>query len=517
MNSIISIVNHIPQENLPVVLIVTVLSLIVILVALIIILIWRIKQVSELKASHSKLMRSFGELDEQAKLIVKTDLELNKAQEELDKRLHSLEALQKTSRLISTTLDEEEIFHRLDQPLMTDLGFEKYLILIFDEKNKLQCRIHSGYTKEATQYILSNLENDTSLNEALKQGHTFSSANAPKQRKEKIAQLFNVEHFVLSAILTQNGIIGIVFVGNRSDASAVTQGDEELLSILANQIGQSVENARLFEQVYRSSQMLESKVQERTKQLASALEEVKKISKTKSEFISAVSHELRTPLTSIKGYASILMTGKVGELPEQVKERLEKVNKHSDNLVKLINDLLDISRIESGRVEMKFVKCSMASLIENVRDLLTPQIKEKNLQLETNIASNTPEIYIDRDQIERVFINLLGNAIKFTPEGGTITIKVYLDSQQLKVEISDTGIGIAEEDLGKLFNEFYRVDNVINQNVKGSGLGLTLAKGIVEAHQGRIWVTSKLKKGTTFHFTLPLERQKVAIDQNVEY
>ena len=143
-------------------------------------------------------------------------------------------------------------------------------------------------------------------------------------------------------------MLGIIFAGNRGDAFPVTEGDEELISILADQIGQAVENARLFEQVYRSSQALELKVQDRTKQLSSALEEVKKISKTKSEFISAVSHELRTPLTSIKGYAALLIAGKIGEIPDKVKERLEKINKHSDNLVKLINDLLDIARIESG-------------------------------------------------------------------------------------------------------------------------------------------------------------------------
>lgn len=467
----------------------------------------KVRQIHDLKEALSRLMRSFNELDEQAKLIVRTDLELNKAQEELDKRLASLDALQKTSRLVSTTLDEDEIFHRLNQPLMADLGFEKHLIIIFNPDGKMNCRVYSGYSQQALGFILSNLENDASLKNALKEGHTFSSANAPKQRAEKIANLFDVEHFVLTPVLSQNGIVGVVFVGNRSDASAVTEGDEELLSILANQIGQSLENARLFEQVYRSSQALESKVQDRTKELASALEEVKKISRTKSEFISAVSHELRTPLTSIKGYASILMTGKVGEIPEKVKERLEKINKHSDNLVKMINDLLDISRIESGRVDMKFISCDIQNVVDSVHDLLTPQLKEKGLHWNAKIPENTPPIYADRDQLDRVFINLVSNAVKFTPKDGTITISVKPDGDKLNFEVSDTGIGISEDDIGKLFNEFYRVENEINQDVKGSGLGLVLVKRIVEAHEGKIWVTSKPKSGTTFHFTLPVSQK----------
>ena len=213
------------------------------------------------------------------------------------------------------------------------------------------------------------------------------------------------------------------FAGNQSDAFAVTEGDKEP-SPFWGQIGQAIETARLFEQVYRARQVLEAKVQERTKELSSALEEVQRISRNKSEFISAVSHELRTPLTSIKGYASILITGKVGEIPDKVKERLEKVNKHSDNLVKLINDLLDISRIESGKIEMKIVPYAILPVIENVHDLLTPQMKEKNINFVTDIPAHCPAIPMDLSQAERVFINLVSNAIKFTPGNGTITVAV---------------------------------------------------------------------------------------------
>ncbi len=458
------------------------------------------------------MTRTFNDLDEQAKLIVRTDLELNKAQEELDKRLNGLDALQKTSRLISTTLDENEIFKRLDQSLIVDLGFEKNLICIYDKNQTLQCRLNVGFSPEDVQFVAVSLEKEKSLTQALKEGRAFTSAASSsrresigKQDKESIIRIFDVEHFVLTPILTQNNISGILFVGNSSHAAAITEGDEELVSVLANQIGQALENARLFEQAYGASQVLESKVQERTKQLALALEEVKEINKMKSEFISAVSHELRTPLTSIKGYASLLITGKLGAVPEAVKERLEKINAHSDNLVKMINNLLDIARIESGRVEMKMEKCDIAAIIETVHDLLTPQMKEKNLQWKTDISAGVPELILDKHQVERIFINLVGNAIKFTPENGTITTRVRHDPHEATIEVSDTGIGVSKADLNKLFDEFYRVDNQINQNVKGTGLGLSLVKKIVIAHQGKIWVTSELNRGTTFHFTLPFK------------
>ena len=464
----------------------------------------KVTQAKKLRISLSKLMRSFDELDEQAKLIVKTDLALNRTQEELDKRLSGLNALQRTSRLISTTLDENEIFRRLDKSLMMELGFTKSMILLYDKEKNLHCRIQAGFSKEETERIVAQAKEDTAFNNMVREGHILSYSSASKQKKEKLKQLFSLESFILAPILTQDGIIGTLFVGNDSNVSVVTEGDEELISILANQVGQSLENAQLFEKVYRSSQELELKVQERTKQLASALEEVQKISKTKSEFVSAVSHELRTPLTSIKGYASILMTGKVGDIPDKVKERLEKINKHSDNLVKLINDLLDISRLESGRVEMKMEKCNVSTVVENIRDLLVPQMKEKNIRFDIHIEENLPHLLVDISQLERVFINLLSNAIKFTPKEGAISLRAVPKDTGVLFSVTDTGIGIHPDDVQKLFSEFYRVENEINLNLKGTGLGLALAKNIVEAHQGKIWVTSELNKGTTFYFTIPV-------------
>lgn len=421
-----------------------------------------------------------------------------------------LEALHKTSRLISTSLDEVEISHRLNESLHASLGFDKILILIYDHQKNLKARVNIGYDATGTEILLSSLQKDAELLISLSEGNIFSSVQGPLQRRHAIQNIFSMDHFILSPILTQNGFIGIVFVGNQSNAAPVTEGDQEIISVLANQIGQAIENARLFEEVFRARKALEYKVQERTKQLQDALEEVSKVSKTKSEFISAVSHELRTPLTSIKGYASILMTGKLGVIPEKVHERLEKINIHSDNLVNLINELLDISRIESGRVEMKMAEYDLHHTIENVHDLLTPQMKDKNIQWKIEIDPAVPKIVYDTSQVERIFINLIGNAIKFTPVGGLISAQAALDADKkmVAVGISDNGIGIAPEDLQKLFDEFFRVDNKINQNVKGTGLGLALAKKIVEAHGGKIWVTSKVNQGTTFHFTLPLKQEK---------
>lgn len=472
--------------------------------------------IKEMKDAHNKLMRSFNDLDEQAKLIIRTDLELNKIREEMDKRLNGLNALQRTSRQLSHALNENEVFQKISPALFEDLGFTRALIATTNDVNLLKVRLNAGFKDPRAEAILKEVSTDDSLQRSLQEPHSLSSINCSTKIREKIIQVFESEHFILSPIPTQTGNIGLVFVGNRYNAPMVTQGDEELLSILAGQIGQSIENAQLFEKVFRSSQELELKVSDRTKQLASALQKVNEISKKKSEFISAVSHELRTPLTSIKGYAAILIAGKIGELPSAVKERLAKINSHSDNLVGLINDLLDIARIESGRQEMKFAPYKTRNIIDNVADLLAPQITAKGVKLHLHLAEEIGVIYVDASQLERVLINLLGNAIKFTPQNGTITVSTspVLDGGYAVFSVSDTGIGIPASDVQKLFSEFYRVDNEINQNVKGTGLGLVLAKNIVQAHHGKMWVQSQVGVGTTFYFTLPAS-QKAFEDQQV--
>jgi signal transduction histidine kinase len=464
-------------------------------------------KVRELEEAHQKMMRSFNELDEQAKLIIKTDLELNRAQEELEKRLNGLNALQRTSRQISQALNEGEIFEKLKQSLFEDLGFSKTLVVVNNSEDIPHPRTYIGFEESKIQHILRELFKDEFLTTTINEGKTLSSLNSLRKLKERITQIFETEHYILAPIVTQTGTLGFIFVGNRQDAPAITLGDEELITILAGQIGQSIENAQLFDKVFRSSQELEIKVKERTKQLATALSQVEEINKKKTEFLSAVSHELRTPLTSIKGYASILMTGKIGNIPEAVKERLSRINIHSDNLVSLINNLLDITRIESGRVEMHFAPHNTKAVIDNIADLLTPQVTAKEIKLTVNVPAEVPEIYIDPSQAERILINLLSNAIKFTPKGGTIGVTATRVEEGAQFDVADSGIGMSQEDLGKLFTEFFRVENEINQTVKGTGLGLVLARDIVHAHRGRIWVKSQVGVGTTFSFTLPTTKE----------
>jgi signal transduction histidine kinase/Sec-independent protein translocase protein TatA len=478
------------------------------LIVLIIVVVFKMEKIRELTAELGKLKRAFNELDNQAKLIVQTDLELHRTQEELDKKVSGLVTLQELTRSISTTLDEDEIFRKIEEKHITTLGFDKAVAFTKDPSSDATAvRIALGYSTEEAGKVTRLLTSHPLIVDKVFDKHKiFSSMDTDKASKElpRLLALMSLSSFVCAPIMLKDGAIGALLLGSESSYTPLTEGDKDLVYILAAQIGEALENALLYEETWRSHQELEGKIQQRTKELSAALEEIKIISKRKSDFISAVSHELRTPLTSIKGYASILAAGKLGELPPAAKERIEKINKHSDSLSELINNLLDISRIESGRVEMKHEPLNIRLMAEAISDMLAPPMKERGLESVIDMPETLPLAAGDKVQVERVFINLVGNALKFTPAGGKITMRAKLgEDNMLHISISDTGIGIPEKDLEKIFEEFFRVDNDINQKVKGTGLGLTLVKFIVEAHKGKLSVSSQVNKGTTFTFTLP--------------
>jgi len=488
-------------------LIALIIAIAVITFSLSIVLLSKLEIIRKLRSSGENLKRSLDEMDEQAKLIVRTDMELNKTQEELDKKVTGLYTLQRISQAISTTLEENQIFFAIEPANLKELGFEKTCVfLLHAETKNFLARFSAGYTEDEVKIITGFLETQTNLHaDLIKNTSPLSSISAAYDNIliEKIKQVFAVHSFIIAPILPRQGSRGFLFTGTEDTEMVITAGDEELITILASQIGQALENARLFEQMWLAQQNLEKKVEERTRELKSLLNEVKSASKRKSDFISAVSHELRTPLTSIKGYASILLAGKLGSVPEEVRLRLDKINRHSDELVNLVNDLLDISRIESGKVAMRKVQLDLKSILAQVQDLLGGQLKTNEIEFSIEIPNDSGIVYADTGQLKRVFINLIGNAMKFTLPGGKITVSSHAKDREIQIDINDTGCGIPEEAQSAIFEEFYRVDNQINQEVKGTGLGLSLVKNIIEAHGGKIWVKSSLGHGSTFSFTLP--------------
>jgi len=229
----------------------------------------------------------------------------------------------------------------------------------------------------------------------------------------------------------------------------------------------------------------------------------KELERMKSNFLSVVSHELKTPLHSIKGFVDIILMGKTGEISETQRDFLNTVRTQTDHLQSLIQDLLEFSRLESGQVKLRLEAVSIAGVAGRVMDNLTPMADEKGVRLMTEVPPDFPLIEADRMRITQVITNLAHNAIKFTPKGGSVTVGAVDLGEQIRVSVSDTGIGIPPDEREKVFDRFYQVDSTTTRPYRGTGLGLTICKHIVEYHQGMIWAEGEEGKGSTFFFTLP--------------
>lgn len=229
----------------------------------------------------------------------------------------------------------------------------------------------------------------------------------------------------------------------------------------------------------------------------------KELERMKSNFLSVVSHELRTPLHSIKGFVEIILMGKTGPINETQADFLRTAREQTAHLQNLINDLLEFSRLESGQVKLRLSEVSLGEVAAAVVEKLKPQADGAQIQLVNRIGSDIPNLEADRLRIEQVLTNLVENAIKFTPSSGVVTLDAQDLGKEIQVTVSDTGIGIPAGELDRIFERFYQVDSGSTRPYRGTGLGLTICKHIVEHHHGRIWAESEPGKGSKFHFVLP--------------
>ena len=242
----------------------------------------------------------------------------------------------------------------------------------------------------------------------------------------------------------------------------------------------------------------------------------KEIDRMKSDFVSLVSHELRTPMTSIIGFVSLILEGKTGPINDKQRRSLVRVQHQAERLAALINDLLDISRIEAGRIQMKREEISVSEIAEQRIEEISPQADEKSIELRMFAPESLPHTVGDRERIGQVFTNLIGNAIKFTPEKGKIAVRISADGappgkpdRTLHIEVIDTGEGIPIDERERVFNRFHQLGNVNTRQEGGSGLGLSIVKSIVESHGGSVWVDDGYEgQGSNFQFTLPIESTK---------
>ncbi len=234
---------------------------------------------------------------------------------------------------------------------------------------------------------------------------------------------------------------------------------------------------------------------------------LRELDKMKSDFVSNVSHELRTPLTAIKGSVDNMLDGITGQLNEKQDRYLARIKSNADRLTRLINNVLDLSRIEAGKIDLKSAYLSLVTLAQEVAESIRPVATEKLISLEVASPDISATAWADRDKITQVLMNLVGNAVKFTPPHGKVSVAVNRNGDQwMQISVTDTGPGIPPEEAGKIFDRFYQIDQTGKQKARGTGLGLAISKVLVEMHGGKIWLESAIGRGSTFSFTVPAQQ-----------
>jgi len=285
-------------------------------------------------------------------------------------------------------------------------------------------------------------------------------------------------------MLREGNLLGVIVVA-WADPGSIPKAQEQLLKTFADQAVIAIENVRLFEEI-----------REKSRQLAEA-------SQHKSQFLANMSHELRTPLNAILGYTELIADGIYGQPSEKMLDVLKRLESNGKHLLGLINDVLDLSKIEAGQLLLELSDYSLQGIVQTVRSTLEPLAADKKLAFKIEVAPKLPPGRGDGRRLAQVLINLVGNAIKFT-DAGEVAVKATATDGSFHLSVRDTGPGISAADQAKLFQEFQQADNSITRKKGGTGLGLAISKRIIEMHGGRIWVESVVGQGSTFSFTLPV-------------
>jgi signal transduction histidine kinase len=323
--------------------------------------------------------------------------------------------------------------------------------------------------------------------------HIHDLIEVPEEELPAVfARAVGTRTVLATPLLRNREPIGVILI-RRLQVQPFSENQIALLKTFADQAVIAIENVRLFHEI-----------QQKNHQLEVANERLQDLDRLKSDFVSNVSHELRTPLTAIKGAVDLVLREVPGPLNEKQTHYLTRVRSNTQHLAGLINDLLDLSKIEDGKMEFKTTRVSLGGLVHEVVETLRPMAAEKPIALDVAVPEPSILVWADRDKVTQVLMNLIGNAIKFTPPNGRVGVSAESESTGwVRVSIRDMGAGIPTSEQQKIFEKFYQVAENGGPKPKGTGLGLAISKALVELHGGKIWVESEIEHGSNFSFTLP--------------
>jgi signal transduction histidine kinase len=313
----------------------------------------------------------------------------------------------------------------------------------------------------------------------------------------------------LSSAIDNEDILGLLVLGVKNSGAPFNREDAATLGIVAGDLSVAVQNSLHYEEIQKFNETLQAKVDDATRKLQRTNDKLKQLDETKDEFISMASHQLRTPLTSVKGYLSMVLEGDVGTLNDMQRKLLMQSFNSSQRMVYLISDLLNLSRLRTGKFIIEPKVTNLADVIEGEVEQLSANAKGRGLTLNYNKPKNFPDLYMDETKIRQVIMNFADNAIYYTPSGGKIDINLVNNKDTIEFTVVDNGIGVPLADQKHMFTKFYRAKNAQKARPDGTGLGIFMAKKVIIAQGGALIFESKPDKGSTFGFSISKSGLKV--------
>ena len=438
-------------------------------------------------------------------------------------RYNAEETISSLSEEISSIINLDELLLAIKNSLAETVKMSKFAVYLKVNGNFNRIGIKDGFDKS----LETTVESKYFLNEILEKIPQLLIVDELKQRIEEGSENFNKNLIetceslrksgvaIVVPLISKDKVTGAIFLGEKLSGDLYSNEDLKLLEILGHQAAIAIENARLYEEQKQFAGKLQVEVKKATTDLVKANDRLKDLDKAKDEFVSVVSHELRTPMTAVKSYVWLVLNGKAGPLNPKTQEYLSKVYQSSERLITMINDVLDVSHIETGRLNIDLQPVSPIKAAQEVVDTLVAKANEQKIQLIIKKDDTIPLISADIQKLSEVLTNLIGNALKFTKAGGSITVAFQKSGNMIETAVTDTGVGMSKDDLAKLFSKFGRLESsyATMASTGGSGLGLYITKSYLELMHGKIWVNSTVGKGTTFTFALPISQNQKPVEE----
>jgi len=472
--------------------------------------------------------------EQNARLYVQVQAELNErkhAEEEILHHVAELETIYENGLALNQLLSPEEIGQKIIQLLEQKMDWHHTAIRLYSLQDK---------TLEVLAFSQPNLNNEEErrmveehFNKyisksgkgltgwAIQNSQIIRSGNVSSDPRY-IATYPGMYSGLYVPMELNQSVIGVISIESEKP-NVFSEADERLVATLANQAAVAIENARLYQTAQQEiierkrienlladeRNQLALRVEERTADLSAANSDLTRALRSREEFLASMSHELRTPLTGILGFSEILQLNTYGELNEKQRKAIKIIDESGRHLLELISDILDLSKVEAGKLELQFTSCSIADVCQASLQLTKGMAQQKNQNIQYLPPPESIIVHADARRLKQILVNLLGNAVKFTPEGGGLGLEIQANASERKVRLIvwDKGIGIKSEDMHRLFKPFVQIDSSLAREYSGTGLGLSLAKRLVELHNGGIEVESVFGEGSRFTIILPWSSQ----------